>query len=444
MKKCFAKSWVYSLGLVAMGVIPLGGSAQGDGFPLLAMHTPLQALENSSQQTSGSLQGLFDELNLRLSEHPADYEASLLKSILLFREGQLDKALTEINALVARAPDFNLAYLVRGDILMAQVHGAKAAESSLLEHLTPEQQNQLKSLLDEARMRLVGGLVKHGNKLPRQLLALGESVNRAILVDKSQHRLYVLQRSGNDVPPKVVMDFYVSTGKQDGNKEERGDLRTPEGVYFVTSWIPKEKLPEKYGVGAFPMNYPNELDQRMGKTGDGIWLHGTDTGFFSRPPQDSEGCVVLTNADFNVLKQYITPGLTPVVIAEQVEWVDESDWLSERKELFAALESWREDWESLDVDRYLSHYAEGFWSAGFDRNSWASRKRLVAQGKTFQKIKLSDISLFLYPRRASNGQAMAVVRLNQLYTSNNYTSELNKRIYLNRENGHWQILYEGS
>ena len=29
------------------------------------------------------------------------------------------------------------------------------------------------------------------------------------------------------------------------------------------------------GDGAFPLNYPNEWDRRLNKTGSGIWLHGT-------------------------------------------------------------------------------------------------------------------------------------------------------------------------
>ena len=69
-------------------------------------------------------------------------------------------------------------------------------------------------------------------------------------------------------------------------------------------------LPDLYGIGAFPLNYPNELDQHQGKTGYGIWLHGTDKSYYSRPPLDSEGCVVLTNLDLDAVKPYIKIGVT--------------------------------------------------------------------------------------------------------------------------------------
>ena len=49
--------------------------------------------------------------------------------------------------------------------------------------------------------------------------------------------------------------------------------------------------------GALPINYPNLLDMQRGKTGSGIWLHGTPPSQFSRAPQASDGCVVLANPD---------------------------------------------------------------------------------------------------------------------------------------------------
>ena len=75
------------------------------------------------------------------------------------------------------------------------------------------------------------------------------------------------------------------------------------------------------GIGAFPLNYPNEWDAREGRNGHGIWLHGTPRDTYSRPPRASDGCVVLTNEDLDDLTKRLQVRLTPVIIADGVEWV---------------------------------------------------------------------------------------------------------------------------
>jgi murein L,D-transpeptidase YafK len=240
-----------------------------------------------------------------------------------------------------------------------------------------------------------------------------------------------------------VQDFYVSTGKARGNKSLSGDLRTPEGVYFITRHIPGEQLPDLYGVGAYPMNYPNEWDSRLGKTGYGIWLHGTEAAYYSRPPLDSEGCVVLPNIDLDAVAAYLHPGVTPIIVSDRVEWLERDAYLALREEVWGALEAWRTDWQSGDVERYLSHYDAQFWSGGHNLKSWQRRKRQVAQGKAWQRVALSGLSLFAYPRTAGNGREMMVVNLQQQYDSNNYQSEMKKRLYLVKADTGWRVLYEG-
>ena len=202
-------------------------------------------------------------------------------------------------------------------------------------------------------------------------------------------------------------------------------------------------MPEKYGVGAFPTNYPNVFDQRLGKSGDGIWLHGTDRIYYSRPPLDSEGCVVLSNLDLDKIRHLIQPGTTPIVITDQVEWISQDEWHALRTELLATIENWRQDWESLDVERYLAHYSNEFWSGGYDLVSWREYKQQVISGKSYQKVNLSDLSLFYYPKQASSGKDMVLVKFIQNYQSNNFHSETSKQLYLGKEHGQWRIVYEG-
>jgi len=388
-------------------------------------------------------------LNNRISDFPDDYEAALLKSLIYFRAGYFEQAQKELDKLIAQVPDFHLAHLIRGDMLMSRVKQVgDIGENALLKNL--DKTDQLAALREEARVRLTGAQLQTAQVfLPRQILRLGQSVERAVLVEKSTHRLYVYERKKEDNSPYLMRDFYVSTGKKEGNKHTGGDLRTPEGVYFVTSWIPEDKLPDKYGIGAFPVNYPNELDKRLGKTGYGIWLHGTPSNSYSRPPLDSEGCMVLTNEDFHVLEKEIKPGVTPVIIVEKVDWLDKQSWLAERDRVMDALEQWRQDWESMDTERYLSHYSDNFWSSDHDFKSWSKRKKTISKSKSFQKVVLSDVSLLAYPEFSQGNEStdkakdIIVARFVQDYKSNNYNSEMQKRLYLQRKSDKWQIMYEG-
>lgn len=265
------------------------------------------------------------ELDQRLAQRPGDHEARLLKALLWFEAGVFDSALAELDPLLREVPGFQLARLIRTDILAArhgplgrpQASGAPAAEF-------PEA--QLAGLRHEARVRLEAyRRSRPAERVPGALLQLGASTPRAVVVDKRYHRLYLFENPGRDLPPRLVRDVYVSLGSRPGNKWRRGDLRTPEGVYFITGHIPGSTLPPKYGRGAYPLDYPNPVDRRLGKTGHGIWLHGTAPEYYSRPPLDSEGCVVLTNPELDELGSLLTPG-TPVVIGEDLRWVDRSEW----------------------------------------------------------------------------------------------------------------------
>ncbi len=427
-------------------------------FALLALVVPLvnYAVQQSSiggQELEADLDSvaarnaLFEQAQRRLRErlqrYPQDHEASLLLALLEFKSGYIEEALSEIGGLLQREPKFHLAHLIQGDMLLAQTRVISDIGGNIPIVSDERQRDELELLRQEAEARLNAYLeTLPQGRMPRALLLLDDEVKTALLVDKRSHRLYVYER-GADGTPRLVQDFYVSTGKANGNKQLSGDLRTPEGVYFITRHIPGERLPDLYGVGAYPMNYPNEWDKHLGKTGYGIWLHGTEAAYYSRPPLDSEGCVVLPNIDLTAVSAYLTPGITPIVVSERVEWLARDDYMALRDEVKGALERWRSDWQSGDVERYLSHYDNRFWTSGHDIKSWVQRKRRVAQGKQWQKVDLTDISLYAYPRAAGNGREMMVVNLQQQYNSNNYSSEMGKRLYLVKADSRWRVLYEG-
>lgn len=433
---------ILGLGLLLISQSPLNQPITNMVYPVDGLPA-INRLAYSSEQTQQALA----RLDVRIQKYRDDHEARLLKGLLLFYAGEDQLALRELDELTRQVPDFHLAHLIRGDILVARASQVALAGNTVVPVLQQGKDKdtalQLNALKQEAWARLQAHLqAVDPDKVPLPLLQLGPTIKRALLVDKSQHRLYLFERQQEDQPPQLIRDFYTSTGKLEGNKQKAGDLRTPEGVYFITSHIADDKLPDKYGVGAFPLDYPNPLDQRQGKTGDGIWLHGTDRIYYSRPPLDSEGCVVLTNLDLQAVSPFITIGSTPLIIAERLTWVDRQTWLNTRQEIMATLETWRTDWESLNVDRYLGHYAVDFWNDTFNLQRWKEHKSRVNQGKTFQKVALADVSLFTYPVVPS-GEQMVLASFRQNYQSNNFNSETSKHMYLTKNKNRWQIFYEG-
>ncbi|OYZ82252.1 MAG: hypothetical protein B7Y03_11280 [Polaromonas sp. 24-62-144] len=154
--------------------------------------------------------------------------------------------------------------------------------------------------------------------VPSQFLSLSPRTRHAIAVDTSRARLYLFENTPTGL--KLLADYYISVGKLGIEKSAEGDLRTPLGVYFITSNLDPRSLTDFYGAGALPINYPNQLDIKRGKTGGGIWLHGAPSNQFARAPLSTEGCVALANPDLQRIIKTVEIGTTPVVIAQSLRW----------------------------------------------------------------------------------------------------------------------------
>jgi murein L,D-transpeptidase YafK len=365
-----------------------------------------------------------------------EVEAALVRALETLREGGISAALREIEVVVQKNPNFQLGHMIKGDLLMAKA-GSPLAFTGTKAH--PE---LMASLRSEARARLTryfdGPPLGH---LPSSLVRLANEHRHVLLVDSEKSRIYVFKNV--DGAPQLVTDFYISIGKMGFEKQREGDQRTPVGVYQVTSAVAREKLTDFYGPGAFPINFPNEWDKKLGKTGSGIWIHGTPSTTYSRPPRASDGCVVLTNDDFATMRKYVNPGVTPVIISPNVEWLPPEQWANARNDFSDTLALWKQDWESLDVDAYLQHYSSKFDTDGKGLANWIDQKRRVNAGKSAIKVELSNISVFEYALSA-NSPGMMVVTFDQDYKSNNAANKMKKRQYWQREDGRWKILYEAA
>lgn len=346
-----------------------------------------------------------------------------------------DLALQRVEELIAAHPNFRLAHLIRGDLLLArarplQTFGnvAKTVPREKVEDLRAEALARLHALRGQPRAQ----------RLPRAILQLHPGQKHALLVDSRHSRLYVFENAGGR--PQYVADYYVSLGKRGVDKARQGDQRTPIGVYHVTANLPRQKLTDFYGAGAYPINYPNEWDRQRGRNGYGIWVHGTPPDTYSRPPRASDGCIVLANPDLLSVGRLVQVGTTPVIIADEVEWADADALAAERSALALALERWRTDWESRDTERYLRHYAAEFRAGRHDRKAWAAHKRNVNAAKTWIRVTLAEVSMLRYPREAD----FVAVSFEQDYRSSNLSNTMRKLQYWKKVDGRWRILYEGA
>jgi len=394
------------------------GARLGARFAVVAFAFSATALADGSLLPAGSGPALANQV-----------EAALVRSIVELRGAALKQALDEIDKVVAERPNFRLAQLVKGDILMARAGRpvAFASKSFPAADVAP--------LQDEARARLLRYLdAPPVDKLPESLLKLAPDQPYALVVDTSRSRLYVYANDAGG--PRYVTDFYISLGKDGVDKEREGDQKTPIGVYRVVS--EKQKVPDFYGPRAFPINYPNDWDRMHGRQGHGIWLHGTPSATYSRAPWTTDGCVVLTNDDLARLTRYVDVSRTPVVIGQSMRWLDRRAWLADRESFLASFDAWRKDWESRDTDRYLSHYSSRFRSDSHDLAQWKARKREVNATKRWIKVGIRDMSVFGYP----GTKDMVMVTFAQDYRSSNLSNRTVKRQYWIREGGHWRILHE--
>ena len=346
--------------------------------------------------------------------------------------GRLEAALDEVDRLVARYPNFRLAHLVRGDLLLARARPIETFGNT--GHAARERLDELRA---EALARLQAYKGHPPSQLvPRYLLQFAPKQRHAIVVDASRSRVYVFENA-NGIP-RLVEDYYTTLGKYGIEKALEGDKKTPVGVYHITSQIPGSKLPDLYGWGAFPINYPNEWDRMAGKTGYGIWLHGVPSDTYARAPWASDGCIALANPDIEDLGKYVRTNSTPVIISDRVEWLTPEAWRTERDAFARQLEAWRVDWESRDTDRYLANYARDFGSDGMDLSAWSAHKQRVNAAKTWIEVSLANVSVFRSPGK----EDLILVAFDQEYRSNNLAQRSRKRQYWIVEDGRWKIAYE--
>lgn len=235
--------------------------------------------------------------------------------------------------------------------------------------------------------------------------------------------------------------YYMSIGKEGAGKEKSGDKRTPFGAYFVTEQLDTSKLHRKYGVTAFPLDYPNALDLRASRDGDGIWVHGVDPAGGKRPERDTDGCIALSNEDLAALTPMFEENVTPVLVTREVNWQEAAETNVLRTELEAAVARWAKSKAQGDLHAYLSLYDEQFKRWGMSRREWSSLILQTESLDAIQSVSVSELLLVAYPEEDD----VYLSRFIQAVVKDGQEILTTARLYWRRDsNGELKIIAEGS
>lgn len=279
---------------------------------------------------------------------------------------------------------------------------------------------------------------------PSNILMVDQKfAHHVILVEKATHKMHLYENVATF--PRLVKTLNMATGKFKGDKVATGDHKTPEGIYTINDFLSKEELFRRhgdyakiYGSGAFPMDYPNFIDHRAGKTGGGIWLHSTDDDNRVSKGLDSKGCVVLQNADLKEVAQYIEIDHTPIIVVQDIFFLSKTTWERNRKDLNDAVSTWAKAWQNKDFDNYINSYdSNNFYDKSKGAyNSFKAYKKAVFSRSDTPVIKLDFISIL-------SNQDYAVVQLQQDYRSSVINDIGKKTLYLKKnQNYDWKIVGE--
>ncbi len=372
---------------------------------------------------------------------PFEAEARLIHIYKLIGSGQAREALPLAEQLTKSFPTFHLGHLVYGDLLRLQTRTVtllgdlpagmnKPAQVAALTELREESLQRVKALQEPPA----------AGTIPSQLLGLTTRNKHIIVVDASKSRLYLLENGPNGL--KIIQNHYISVGKAGTGKYVQGDFKTPLGVYYLTTPIDPKLLAPLYGGGALPINYPNPHDLRQGKSGNGIWLHGTMPERYSRQVKATDGCVVMANPDLRQLMHTVAVKTTPVIIANKVQWVKPEQLTAERQQFEVSLNAWRTAKNMSQLDRFRQFYMSDFNDYGKSLDVWwpsATQEIQKANGRAFQWQEVT--TLMWRPDPSEKTSNVMVVTYDEIQP---YVKRpLTKRQYWMQSGNQWKIFFEG-
>jgi len=365
-----------------------------------------------------------------------DPEVLLRQVFAALEAGQRPMALQQAQHLAEQWPHFQLAQLVYADLLNMElpkpVNALGTQDSMALGKRVQELATEAWRRLQHPPLEALRG------RVPKGIHLLTPEHRYVAVLDASQSRLYWFEnRSDADGHPRLELlrHTYASVGANGMGKFREGDGKTPLGVYFIQRSLPGRSLPELFGVGALTLNYPNAIDVMRNKTGSGIWLHGTPSQQYSRAPLATDGCVVLANGEMQHLLQLPGVSMTPVLLAERLEWMAQAERAPAGFQ--TALQAWLERRLQGEPQALAGHYSPRFERDELGLDHWWPR--LARQYSQPSRVEpLTPVSILSW----HDEEAIVVVTLTPPSRPVGQRPGL-VRTYWREEAGQWKIVFEG-
>ena len=268
---------------------------------------------------------------------------------------------------------------------------------------------------------------QHLEKIPDAIVSV--SSGYVITVDKKNQKLFVFKKNGSF---SKIFEANCSTGKNQGGKKLSGDAKTPIGIFFPTKTLLNPGPPETYGTLAFPLDFPTIADRKAGRNGTNIWIHGT-----TKPltPFQSNGCVVLSDKDIHALANYIHINKTPVIIAETLQWIPQSQTLPVRNELEKILTSWTKGYLQGDIKAIDALYLEGSQIKGKKRDILVGRLSTLKSLSPHFILEPRDIAIL----QQNNDAVIVFDQITGIKKDNSFEGSFNK-LALEKINSQWFII----
>ncbi len=259
-----------------------------------------------------------------------------------------------------------------------------------------------------------------------------ESKKYLLLAEKQKKEIQLLKIEKDDFT--LLLTSNIIVGEIKGDKQTKGDLKTPEGTYNIIEKL--TKLDQFYGPFALVTSYPNMYDKILNKNGDGIWIHGMPLN--AKRESFTKGCIALDNDKLEIIDESI-------VYDKSILLISNEDFKMTTKEdistILTTIYKWQNAWETSNIHEYLNFYSDSFKRYdGMSFENFIKYKKRIFNKKEEKRIIFKNINIAPYPN--SLDKKMFKIIMDEDYKTKNYTFVGKKELYIELKNNEVKILAE--
>jgi len=292
--------------------------------------------------------------------------------------------------------------------------------------------NQYK--FEQTYLQITANAGKQSDKTPYGVLKIADKYKLIFWYAVKDGQLSIFSNDKSQL--KRIKTYNFTIGKWGYNKLREGDNRTPLGIYFYQKFIPDSELNDFYGLGAYPIDYPNPFDRFRKRSGYGIWLHGYPKDVDFRPLRDSRGCMVVTNAYFAELQSLIDNNESIVILQEDFMLGNSKKTAKLKKQVTKKLTKWNRSWNARKKTAFFKFYSDQFKRTEDDNRDYLQNLS-DAMVNQHTKFKISEVTALLYPTTDD------VIFVEFTKTQNKKSEVIQQYWHFLPKQNQWQIFYEG-